>query len=120
MHSAREISATGKGVDIDDFADSEYDDVSSGISETRHQWSARMFKRRIGPDPHANGEMTSNAQGCPDIWELEDGNFAIIGSSATDALKGVLPATASCGDDESIVVIPRKLLLRAKASIPSE
>jgi hypothetical protein len=37
-----------------------------------------MFSRRLGPDPHSNGALTAALQGCPDILELEDGDFAII------------------------------------------
>lgn len=79
-----------------------------------------MFKKRIGPDPHANGEATGGANGCPDIWELEDGSFVVIGAKATKKLKSFLPATANCGADEDIVIIPRKTLTRAKRDIPDE
>ncbi len=79
-----------------------------------------MFARRLGPDPHIDGENTSSANGCPDIWELEDGSFAVIGVRKTNDLAGILPATASCGTDEEIVVIPRHLLIRAKVDIPNE
>jgi hypothetical protein len=76
-----------------------------------------MFLRRLGPDPHAGGSKTVAANGCPDIWELASGDFAIIGSDITD-LSGQLPSSASCGPDERIVRIPRTLLLLAKADIP--
>lgn len=75
------------------------------------------FSRRIGPDPHANGAKTASANGCPDIWELADGDFAIIGVDVTD-LVPMLPETAGCGPDERIVRIPRGLLQGAKAHIP--
>ena len=78
-----------------------------------------MFKRRIGRDPHALGG-SSGANGCPDIWELNDGSFAIIGIRKTAILKGILPESASCGDDEEIVVIPRHLLVDARSDIPHE
>jgi hypothetical protein len=76
-----------------------------------------MFLRRLGPDPHANGATTVAANGCPDIWELASGDFAIIGSDITDQ-SGQLPPGASCGPDERIVRIPRRSLLLAKADIP--
>jgi len=79
-----------------------------------------MFKRRVGPDPHANNEATGGASGCPDIWELNDGNFAVIGIRKTGELEDLLPETASCGEDEEIVWIPRKLLVRAKTHIPND
>jgi hypothetical protein len=77
-----------------------------------------MFKRRIGPDPHANGARTIALQGCPDIFELESGDFAMIGIDITDAAKPKLPPTAGCGPDERIVLIPRDLLVNAKPDIP--
>lgn len=76
-----------------------------------------MFLKRLGPDPHANGAQTRACSGCPDIWELDDGDFAIIGSDMTDAA-GRLPRTASCGPDERIVRVPRKTLVLAKPDIP--
>jgi len=79
-----------------------------------------MFKKRIGEDPHANNESTGAASGCPDIWELNDGNFAVIGIRKTKELSGILPETASCGWDEEIVVLPRKLLVNARNFIPNE
>ena len=77
-----------------------------------------MFKQRLGADPHANGAITSSGDGCPDIWELQDGSFAIIGVRKTEELKGILPATANCGADEEIIVIPRQTLIGAKNDIP--
>lgn len=77
-----------------------------------------MFKKRLGPDPHANGEATGGARGCPDIWEMEDGSFMVIGARKTKELESLLPESASCGHDEEIVIIPRKTLLRAKKDIP--
>ena len=42
-----------------------------------------MFAKRLGPDPHANGAQSVGCDGCPDIWELANGDFAIIGSFVT-------------------------------------
>jgi hypothetical protein len=75
------------------------------------------FLRRIGPDPHANGAKTSSANGCPDIWELDSGDFAVIGPDITDAV-GILPPTAGCGPDERIVRLPRYSLVNAAPFIP--
>jgi len=76
-----------------------------------------MFARRLGPDPHAGGAKSAGCDGCPDIWELEDGDFAVIGADITDAA-GKLPPTVGCGPDERIVRIPRKTLVLAKHDIP--
>lgn len=77
------------------------------------------FLRRIGQDPHAHGQQTIAANGCPDIWELEGGNFAVIGIDITEQAKMKLPQTAGCGPDERIVFIPRNLLVKAKSDIPN-
>jgi len=75
------------------------------------------FVKRLGPDPHAMGLQTYALCGCPDIWELEDGDFAIIGSDIT-SVANRLPPSASCGPDERMVKIPRKTLVLAKPDIP--
>ena len=62
--------------------------------------------------------MTSSCQGCPDILELEDGDFAIIGVDITALATGKLAFGASCGPDERIIKIPRKTLVLAKVDIP--
>jgi len=77
-----------------------------------------MFLRRLGPDPHANGRKTVALNNCPDLFELESGDFAIIGIDITSAARAKLPSTASCGPDERIVMIPRNLLVEAKSDIP--
>jgi hypothetical protein len=77
-----------------------------------------MFLRRIGPDPHAGGAQTIALRGCPDMFELESGDFAIIGLDITETAKPKLPPSAGCGPDERIVRIPRNLLVNAKSDIP--
>lgn len=74
------------------------------------------FIKRLGPDPHANGAQTASCQGCPDIWELDSGDFAVIGLDMSEAA-GNLPPTASCGPDERIVRLPRNVLIGAKGDI---
>ena len=76
-----------------------------------------MFAKRIGPDPHANGVQSVGCRGCPDIWELDDGDFAIIGLDMT-ACADRLPPTAGCGPDERMVRVPRNVLVTAKRDIP--
>ena len=76
------------------------------------------FVRRIGPDPHASGQQTPGCYGCPDILELDNGDFAIIGADITTEGKASLPPGVTCGPDEQIVRIPRRLLVGAKADIP--
>lgn len=77
------------------------------------------FLKRLGQDPHANGAQTAACRGCPDLWELDNGGFAVIGIDITDKAISQLPPTAGCGPDERIVFIPRNLLVGAKADIPN-
>ena len=77
-----------------------------------------MFLKRLGPDPHANGAQSAGCSGCPDIFELNTGDFAIIGADITNAA-AELPPSAGCGPDERIVRIPRKTLVLAKGDIPN-
>nr|WP_202539401.1 hypothetical protein [Streptomyces sp. SID8379] len=72
--------------------------------------------RRIGDSPRLRGSVTGES--CPDIFELNDGNFAVIGTEATAKLDSELPADAARADYERIVVITRETLLRAKRDIP--
>ncbi|RII09420.1 hypothetical protein DSC45_30545 [Streptomyces sp. YIM 130001] len=72
--------------------------------------------RRVGASPRERGSLSG--QSCPDIFELSDGNFAVIGTEATAKLDSELPADASRADYERIVVVSRDTLLRAKSDIP--
>lgn len=56
--------------------------------------------------------------GCPDIFELATGDFALIGSNITAEAAPHLPSDASCGPDECIIRIPRQTLVLAKPDIP--
>jgi len=51
-----------------------------------------MFTRRLGPDPHEGGRRGAGANGCPDILELTDGDFAVIGIDITEEAAPRLPA----------------------------
>ncbi|MEU5892902.1 hypothetical protein ABZ835_39600 [Streptomyces sp. NPDC047461] len=73
--------------------------------------------RRLGDSPRQRGSLSG--ENCPDILELSDGSFAIIGTDRTDELDGQLPTDASRADYERIVVITRETLIRAKKDIPN-
>jgi len=72
--------------------------------------------RRIGVAPSMRG--SASGQTCPDIFELSDGNFAVIGTEATAELEDKLPADAARAHHESIVIISRETLVRARGDIP--
>lgn len=77
-----------------------------------------QFVRRLGPDPHAQGAQTVALAGCPDLWELGTGDFAVIGIDITAQVLGRLPESANCGPDERVVMVPRKTLVSARMDIP--
>lgn len=85
----------------------------------KHPWEAdpdaRMI-RRLGRSPQELGN-TNNVDRCPDIWEPDNGDIAVIGRDLTDRYSGRLPSGVGIGD-ERLVVIPRSTIVSAKADIP--
>lgn len=77
------------------------------------------FARRLGKSPLVLG-VTEHDPTCPDIWELGNGDVAVIGRDLTDAYASRLPAGVSVGEDERLVIIPGTMLISAKADIPDE
>lgn len=77
---------------------------------------ASRIVRRLGLAPQERGSATNCT--CPDIFELDNGDFAVIGTDRTDELVALLPGDAGCADYERIVVISRSTLVSAKADIP--
>ena len=82
----------------------------------RQKTSPNHVVRRLGDSPRQRGSVTGET--CPDVFELSDGNFAVIGTDRTQELDPLLPADAARADYERIVVITRDTLLRAKRDIP--
>ncbi len=76
-----------------------------------------MFKRRLSGHPHDLGQTPIFFK-CPGIWELEDGDFAIIGEDITDITIEAIPLEASVWRGEKVVRIPRATLVSAKNNIP--
>jgi len=76
-----------------------------------------MFVRRIGPARSEDTRLCYGTYGCPDIWELDNGDFAVIGTDITE-LAAKLPPSAGCAPTERMVRIPRSILIHAKAHIP--
>jgi hypothetical protein len=74
--------------------------------------------RRLGLTPAELGN-TTGATGSPDILELDDGDFAVIGRDITDMLGPTPLPDARCAHDERIVLVPRSTLIAARADIPA-
>jgi hypothetical protein len=75
------------------------------------------FKRRLGKSA-IELDRTNNDPSCPDIWELSNGDVAIIGRDLTSGYAARLPDGVSIGSDERLVVIPGVMLRAAKGDIP--
>jgi hypothetical protein len=74
---------------------------------------------RLGRPPAQRNIPCACHNTCPDILALDTGDFAIIGKDVTAEFHNRLPNDAGCGPDERIILIPREVLLAAKADIPN-
>lgn len=78
---------------------------------------AAAFKRCLGKS--AIGlDLTNDDPTCPDIWELNNGDIAVIGRDLTESYAPRLPEGVSVGVDERLIIIPGAMLRAAKADIP--
>ncbi|ASU59158.1 hypothetical protein [Nocardiopsis dassonvillei] len=85
-----------------------------------HPWEADPstdMVRRLGRSPEEL-DTTNHVKGCPDIWELSNGDIAVIGRDLTRSYAHRLPEGASIAANERLIVIPRITLISAKADIP--
>jgi hypothetical protein len=73
--------------------------------------------RRLGLPPRERGSVSDLT--CPDVFELSDGSFAVIGRDMTEKLRSALPTDAGVAPHERIVVVPRETLIHAKHDIPT-
>ena len=86
----------------------------------RHHWEADVtaeMTRRLGAMPSELGN-SDNAGKCPDIWELDNGDIAVIGHDLTDSYARRLPQGVAIAQNERLVIIPRSTLISAKSDIP--
>jgi hypothetical protein len=91
----------------------------------RKRWeadpSARMMRRwgkanwELATDGTTNSDGTG---GCPESWELENGDVAFIGRDLTATYASILPEGVMIGADERLIVIPRAMIISAKEDIP--
>lgn len=79
--------------------------------------ASAAFSRRLGKSAAELG-ATGGRDGCPDIWELDNGDIAVIGRDLTEAYRSRLPADVRIATDERLVIIPRRVLVAAKTDIP--
>lgn len=75
------------------------------------------FRRRLGKTAAELGDSKLNDD-CPDIWELNNGDVAVIGRDHTIDYADRLPPGVSIGRDERLVIVPRNMFVAAKPDIP--
>ncbi|MEC3982186.1 hypothetical protein QMK34_43885 [Amycolatopsis sp. H20-H5] len=78
---------------------------------------AALFSRRLGKSA-LELDKTGGRTGCPDIWELDNGDVAIIGRDLTASYSPRLPDGVTIAHDERLVVIPHATIVAAKVDIP--
>ncbi|MEU6465022.1 hypothetical protein [Streptomyces sp. NPDC046976] len=84
------------------------------------RWEAdpsAFFVKRLGKSA-AELDNSKDEDECPDIWQLSNGDVAVIGRDLTDHYRWNLPGGVNLGPDERLVVIPGNMLSAAKADIP--
>lgn len=63
--------------------------------------------------------MCSTGLNCPQILELADGDFAVVGADMTAEAVPALPPGPGVGPNERVVRIPRQMLIAARTEIPA-
>lgn len=77
------------------------------------------FTKRLGRSAVQLG-ATNDDPSCPDLWQLSNGDIAVIGRDLTDRYTARLPDGVHVGEDERLVVIPGAMIRSAKNDIPDE
>lgn len=75
------------------------------------------FVKRLGKSVAELGNSKDGDE-CPDIWQLSNGDIAVIGRDLTTDYVSRLPGGVTLGRDERLVVIPGNMLSAAKEDIP--
>jgi hypothetical protein len=75
-----------------------------------------MFLRRLRQD-----QRNASAYGhtCPQILELADGDFAVVGADMTAEAIPAMPPGPGVNANERVVRIPRHVLVDARMDIPA-
>jgi hypothetical protein len=75
------------------------------------------ISHRLGEGPAELG-LTRRRRTCPDIWELSDGNIAVVGVDMTKHYRKDLPEDLHIHfEDERLVVIPRAIFDSAMEAV---
>jgi hypothetical protein len=75
-----------------------------------------MFLRRLG---HNSNKHCEGGYYCPQVLELADGDFAVVGQDMTETAKPAMPPGPGVGPGERVVRVPRRVFLAIKSEIPA-
>jgi hypothetical protein len=76
-----------------------------------------LLVKRLGKSAAELGNSKDGDE-CPDIWQLSNGDIAVIGRDLTEHYGSRLPQGVTLRADERLVIIPGNMLSAAKADIP--
>ncbi len=76
------------------------------------------FVRRVCDKEIVDSALLSEGGNrCPDLWELDNGDFVAIGKDLTKSIKSRLPSNVEVGSDEKAILIPKIVLKSAKQNL---
>lgn len=75
-----------------------------------------LFERRIGKSAKELGNSDGRDE-CPDIWRLDNGDVAVIGTDLTGLYAPRLPSGVALAPYERLVVIPGNMFTAAREDI---
>ncbi len=75
-----------------------------------------MFLRRLGGNEQS---LCESGYHCPQILEMVNRDFAVVGEDITDAATSALPPGPGVGPKERVVRVPRQVFMAARAEIPA-
>jgi hypothetical protein len=85
----------------------------SGTYSLQPNVGGKLIRRSVN-----TAACSAALEGCPDLLELQPGDFAVIGIDITAKATGKLPAGVSGGRDERVVLVLRRTVVLANADIP--
>jgi hypothetical protein len=89
----------------------------AAVAESWEADASASFVKRLGKSAAELGDSKGD-EDCPDIWQLDNGDIAVIGRDLTAAYGSRLPEGVTLRADERLVVIPGAMLSAARADIP--
>jgi hypothetical protein len=75
-----------------------------------------MFIRRLG---QSGQQQCSTGLSCPQILEMQNGDFAVVGADMTEEAIPAMPPGPGVGPNERVIRVPRQVLIAARTEIPA-